>query len=338
MKTELNISLKPFNTFGIDAKCERFITVENDSEVSYLFENKVFDSPFLILGGGSNILFAGDFKGTVVQMTNKGIEKIAETESDVFLKVAAGEKWEDFVNYCIERNYYGVENLIGIPGCVGSSPVQNIGAYGVEVKDVIERVLGYYTETALPFSIHQNDCEFEYRNSVFKNELRNKVLITNVIFKLSKTEQYHLEYAALKDELNKSNKKLSLRYVADAVINVRNSKLPDITKIGSAGSFFKNPLVKKELLEKMLIHYPNLIHYPFNEYEEKLSAGQLIDMAGWKGVREGNVGVYPLQALVLVNYGNATGKEIVAFYKKIQHSVDMKFGIAIEPEVNIVVS
>ena len=336
MKTELDISLKPFNTFGIDAKCERFITIENEREISSLFEYKIFDSPFLILGGGSNLLFAGDFKGTVVQMTNKGIEKIAETENDILLKVAAGEKWEDFVNYCIERNYYGAENLIGIPGCAGSSPVQNIGAYGVEVKDVIECVQGYYTETGLPFSIYKSDCEFGYRDSVFKNQLKNKALIANVIYKLSKTEQYHLEYAALKEELNKSNEKLSLRSVADAVLKVRNSKLPDITKIGSAGSFFKNPLIKKELLEKMLIRHPNLIHYPFNEYEEKLAAGQLIDLAGWKGVREGNVGVYPLQALVIVNYGNATGKQIVAFYKKIQHAVEMKFGIVIEPEVNII--
>lgn len=336
MKTNLAISLKPFNTFGVDAKCERFIAIEHDNELSFLFENKIFDSPFLIMGGGSNMLFTGDFKGTVVQMITKGIDIIAETDDEVCIKVAAGEKWEDFVNYCIDRKYYGVENLIGIPGNSGSAPVQNIGAYGVEVKEVIETVEGYFTDDGSPFSFLTSDCEFSYRNSIFKNKLKNKALITHVIFKLLKKEQYHLDYTALSDEVNKSTAKLSLRAVADAVIRVRNSKLPDIKKIGSAGSFFKNPIVNKEYLDKLLVYFPKLIHHPFNENEEKLAAGQLIDLAGWKGVRDGNVGVYPLQALVLVNYGNATGKEIVSFYKRIQSDVKAKFGVLIEPEVNII--
>lgn len=336
MKTNLNTSLKPFNTFGVEATCERLIEIEHDDELSFLFENKIFDAPFLILGGGSNMLFTDDFKGTVVKMSTKGIDIIAETAEDVCIKVAAGEKWEDFVNYCIDRKYYGVENLIGIPGNTGSSPVQNIGAYGVEVKEVIERVEGYFTDDGSPFSILTSECQFGYRDSIFKKSLKNKALITQVIFRLSKSEHYHLEYTALKDEIYKSIEEISLRTVANAVIRVRNSKLPDITKIGSAGSFFKNPIVNKESLVKLLVNFPKLIHHPFNENEEKLAAGQLIDLAGWKGVREGNVGVYPLQALVLVNYGNATGKEIVAFYKKIQSDVKTKFGVVIEPEVNII--
>ena len=336
MKITRNASLKPYNTFGIDVSCKHLILVESNSDIQKLFEDKVFDSEYMTIGDGSNLLFTRPFQGTIIKMVTKGIEKVDENAEFVWLKVMAGEKWEDFVRYCIKNQYVGVENLLGIPGLAGSSPVQNIGAYGAEVKDVIEEVCGWQISTKIPFSYKNADCCFGYRSSIFKTELKGDCLITEVVFKLSKKESYNLSYKGLADELQKENVPLSLQRVADTVMAVRNSKLPDIRHYGCAGSFFKNPIVEKDVFDTLILKFPRLISYPAGDGKVKLAAGQLIDLAGMKGVRDGNVGVWPHQALVIVNYGNATGHDVVTFYRKVQKKVVEQFGIQLEPEVNII--
>ena len=331
-----NISLQPYNTFGVDVNCRQMICIENNQDIEYLFRQHVFDEPFFIIGEGSNLLFTKDFDGTIILMATHGIEKLQETEREVIVKVEAGERWEDFVRFCICNQYYGVENLIGVPGLVGSSAVQNIGAYGVEVKDVILTVEGVYVNNASPFVFQNADCKFAYRHSVFKTELKHQCLLTAVVYKLSKIENYSLSYFALNEELKRNQLPLNLENLAQSVINVRNSKLPDIREIGSAGSFFKNPLVSQAHLQALLLDYPNLTHYPVNADYVKLAAGQLIELAGWKGVRKGNVGVYPRQALVIVNYGNASGEEILHFSQQIQEDVFKRFQLHLEAEVNII--
>jgi len=336
MKIIQNASLKAYNTFGMDVRCGYLYLVETEEDISALFENAVFDSEYMMIGEGSNVLFTKPFQGIIIKMVTKGIEKMEEGAEFVWLKVAAGEKWEDFVGYCIKNQYFGVENLVGIPGLVGSSPVQNIGAYGVEVKDVIHEVRGWRISTRSSFILRNEDCHFGYRSSIFKTELKGDCIITNVVFRLSKKEAYNVSYKGLADELQKEDLPLSLPRVADAVIAVRNSKLPDIRHYGCAGSFFKNPIVEKEVFDALMLRYPSLISYPAGDGKLKMAAGQLIDLAGMKGVRDGDVGIWPKQALVIVNYGNATGQEVVAFYQKVQEKVMDRFGIRIEPEVNIV--
>lgn len=336
MKIIQNASLKAYNTFGMDVRCGHLYLVETEKDVPSLFENGVFDSEYMMIGDGSNVLFTKPFQGTIIKMVTKGIEKMEEGAEFVWLKVAAGEKWEDFVGYCIKNQYFGVENLVGIPGLVGSSPVQNIGAYGVEVKDLIHEVHGWRISTRSTFVLRNEDCHFGYRSSIFKTELKGDCIITDVVFRLSKKEAYNVSYKGLADELQKEDLPLSLPCVADAVIAVRNSKLPDIRHYGCAGSFFKNPIVEKEVFDALMLKFPGLISYPAGDGKVKMAAGQLIDLAGMKGVRDGDVGVWPKQALVIVNYGNATGQEVVAFYKKVQEKVMDRFGIRIEPEVNIV--
>ena len=336
MKVIRNANLRLYNTFAINVLCDCLIEIEKDEEIQSLFEKRTTDTKFMILGGGSNVLFTQPFHGTIIKMGTNGIEKIREDEDNVWLKVAAGEKWEDFVNFCIENQYYGIENLIGIPGLVGSSPVQNIGAYSVEVKDVIDEVRGCRISTQEPFIFQNEDCRFGYRSSIFKTELKGDCLITAVVFKLRKKERYILVYKGLLDELQKQDTPLSLRRVAEAVVAVRNSKLPDIRQYGCAGSFFKNPIVKQDLFEALRQQFPSLISYPAGEGMVKLAAGQMIDLSGLKGVRDGEVGVWPHQALVIVNYGKATGEDVVAFYRKVQQKVQELFGILLEPEVNIV--
>lgn len=335
MKDIQNQQLKSYNTFMVSALCDRFVQVENDDEIPRLWEAEVFARPYLVLGGGSNILFTDDFHGTIVQMCTRGIAVVEENAESVLLEVAAGVDWADFVDFCIQKNYYGVENLIGIPGRVGSCPVQNIGAYGVEVKDVIDSVIGYRISSQQPFSLRNEECAFGYRSSIFKTNWKNDVLITRVRFRLSNIPHFTLTYQALSKELENRKLELGLENIAMLVKSIRDAKLPDITQIGCAGSFFKNPVVDISVRDRLAEQVPQLVSYPAGEGKVKLAAGQLIDLAGMKGVREGNVGVYPLQALVIVNYGNASGKEICEFYQKVQKTVFDRFGIAIEPEVNI---
>lgn len=329
------INLKPYHTFQTEAYCNQLFEITDDLQIHNLIDQGVFKNRFLILGGGSNLLFTQNFDGVVVKMEPKGIEVLGENSSKVYVKVAAGEDWEDLIMYCMEHDYYGVENLTGIPGKVGSSPVQNIGAYGVEVKDVIFQVHAISLETKQKKVFSNDQCCFAYRDSIFKNDLKNKWIITAVVFELSKIKQFNLEYAALKGELDKRYPNPTLQQLIALINEIRDAKLPDIKKIGSAGSFFKNPIIPKKHYESLKQNYSNLTGYETESGFVKLAAGQLIDMAGWKGYREGDAGVYPLQALVLVNYGNATGKEIQNLYQKIQQSVLEKFQVAIVPEVNI---
>lgn len=327
--------LKPFNTFHIDAQCSNFVEIRDLLKLPSCFRRNVFEEPFFILGGGSNVLFTQDFQGNIIHMTTKGITMLAENSSYVYLKVAAGEEWEDLIQYCIDRNYYGIENLTGIPGKVGSAPVQNIGAYGVEVKDTVFQIHAVCLETQKHKIITNQECQFGYRDSIFKNELKNKYLITYVVFELSKIKSFNFEYAALKNEVEKRFQKPTLAQVRTLINEIRNSKLPDITKIGSAGSFFKNPIVPQEQWVRLKSEFQQLTGYEIENQFVKLAAGQLIDLAGWKGYREGDAGVYPHQALVLVNYGDATGKQILELCQKIQQSVFEKFQVTISPEVNI---
>ncbi|MDR2980248.1 MAG: UDP-N-acetylmuramate dehydrogenase [Bacteroidales bacterium] len=336
MKISHNISLKNHHTFRIDCKAVTLLFIESKEDILCFIEKKNDYTPFYILGGGSNVLFTSDFQGTILLMRSKGIEIQEDTEDEIVFNVAAGESWGDFVDYCVQRNYYGIENLAAIPGLVGSSPVQNIGAYGMEVKDTIISVEGYSIGTGEKRVFSNQDCEFGYRSSIFKNELKGQFIISSVTFRLSKKEKYNLTYAGLREMAEKSLEPLSLTAVSKMVVSLRNDKLPDIRVIGSAGSFFKNPVVSDEMARLLREKHPDLVVFPLDNGAMKLAAGQLIEKAGWKGRREGDVGVYHHQALVLVNYGKATGSEIVRFYQKIIADVVLKFGIRLEPEVNII--
>lgn len=328
-------SLKPYNTFHLAARCRRMVMVEHPDEVLELADKGVFQSHFYILGGGSNVLFTQDFSGTIVHPAFVGIERVGEDKDSVQLRVAAGEEWADLLDYCLKNELYGLENLIGIPGLVGSAPVQNIGAYGVEVKDCIERVEGVLLDSREHFNFSNDHCRFGYRDSVFKHELKGKAFITFVTFRLAKESRYVLTYKALTNELERRGWQPSLHNIASCITDVRNSKLPDITRIGCAGSFFKNPVVTREEYEELLGRVPDLVSYPAPDERVKLAAGQLIEKAGWKGRRLGDAGVYDKQALVLVNYGDATPAEIVNVCRQVIWDVEDKFGVTLSPEVNI---
>lgn len=336
MKSFSHHSLKSHNTFNLEAFCDRFIELDDVEEVRTLIAENIFDHPFLIMGGGSNLLFAHDFAGTVIHPAFKGINIEKETDEHVWVRAAAGEEWETLVAFALQHQYYGLENLIGIPGNVGSCPVQNIGAYGVEAKDVIEKVEAIRLRDGIAVSFSNKDCQFAYRNSIFKNEWKNKVLITHVIFKLSKIEHFTLTYKALGEAIEKSGRKPTLPLVADTVLSIRNSKLPRVGEVGSAGSFFKNPIINRDQYEKLAEQFPDLTVYPAGNGLCKLSAAQLIDRCGCKQWRDGDVAVYPTQPLVIVNYGNACGKQVVEFYHKIIAAVKAQFGITLTPEVNII--
>ena len=325
-------SLKSFHSFKIEATCDNFISINKEEDFEYLFAQKIFETPFFILGGGCNLLFTKNFNGTVIHINTKGIKIKDETEDFVEIEVKAGENWDDFIDFCVKNNFFGVENLAGIPGKVGSSPVQNIGAYGTEVKDTIKEVLALEIATRKWLTFSNEACQFGYRESIFKHELKNKFIITAVVFRLSKIERYNLTYKALRDEVP-IYPNITLAWVQEKIKEIRHRKLPDIEKIGSAGSFFKNPVILKEHFEKLQQKYPQLVYFEEDESHVKLAAAQLIEITGWKGFREGDAGVYPYQPLVLVNYGNATGQEIMNWAKKIQQSVFESFEVRLECEV-----
>ena len=335
MQTYEHYSVKAHNTFMMDVFCDRFVCVEHPDEVRELAKQGVFQSEHFILGGGSNVLFTQDYSGTIVHPVFKGMEVVKETQDEVLLRVAAGEEWEQLQQYCLQHQLYGIENLIGIPGLVGSAPVQNIGAYGVEVKDTIASVEGLRTDTLQPFALSNAQCHFGYRDSIFKRELKHKCFITHVTFRLSKREHYTLTYKALSQELERCNLQPSLQNITDCILRVRNSKLPDISIIGCAGSFFQNPIIPQSQFEQLLRTTPDLVSYPANNGNVKLAAGQLIEKAGWKGRRIGDAGVYDKQALVLVNYGNATPQEIVSVCQQVIEDVKKHFGVTLAPEVNM---
>ena len=335
MNIQENISLKKYNTFGIAVNATRFISVASVYELQQLL--KVEKNIFLI-SGGSNMLLTKDIEALVVHLDIKGISIDNEDENAVYLTVNSGENWHKFVLWCISNNYGGLENLSLIPGNVGTCPIQNIGAYGVEVKDTITKVEGLEVETGKLVSFSNEACKFGYRNSIFKNSHKGKIILTSVGFKLTKKNHLlNTSYGAIESELIAKNiTKPSLKDISDAVIAVRKSKLPDPKEIGNSGSFFKNPVITKSEFLKLQKEYPKVPSYNVSKTEVKVPAGWLIEQVGFKGKRFGDYGVYEKQALVLVNYGNASGKEIYELAQKIQETIMQKFGISLEIEVNII--
>ncbi|MGQ8335074.1 UDP-N-acetylmuramate dehydrogenase [Sunxiuqinia sp. A32] len=330
-------SLQQYNTFGIDAKARYFFEfTELEDLMVFQDSNSSFkDLPVLLLGGGSNLLFVNDFNGVVIHSNVPGIKQVNEDRNHVWLEVGAGEDWDAFVDYCVRNDFYGLENLSLIPGNVGAAPVQNIGAYGVEVQDYIDTVKGYDLQTQTEYDVSASECKFAYRNSIFKNELKNRFVVCSVVFRLDKFPEFKLNYGHLKSEVEKYGE-VTAQNVRKAVIQIRESKLPDPEEFGNAGSFFKNPVVSNEEAEALKSKHELIPLYPSGDGLTKVAAGWLIEQSGWKGFREGDAGVHEKQALVLVNYGNATGQEIFQLSEKIKQSVFEKFGIELEREVNVI--
>lgn len=335
MEIKQHISLKPYNTFGIDVSTQQFVEVNNLDELkSVLIANS---NSLLILGGGSNMLFTQNFDGLVIKNNFKGISIVRENENEIILKVGAGEVWHEFVLYCIANNYAGLENLSLIPGNVGASPMQNIGAYGTEVKDLITEVEAFHLKDQNLVAFSNKECEFDYRSSIFKTSQKGNYFITAVSFKLNKNATINTSYGAIEAELKTMGiTSPTIKDVSNAVINIRTSKLPDPKKIGNSGSFFKNPLVSEEIKNNILVKYPDAPNYSQANGEFKMAAGWLIEKCGWKGKRIGDYGVHVNQALVLVNYGGAKGSDIFQLSEDIITSVNQTFGIKLEREVNII--
>lgn len=331
-----NISLLSYNTFGIDAKADYFIEYSSVEELQTALKSEIVKSNRLLhIGGGSNLLFMKDFNGVILHSAINFIKKVSEDADTVMLEAGAVVNWDDFVAYTVENGWGGVENLSLIPGEVGASAVQNIGAYGVEVQDVITEVNAVEIETGEPKTFSVDDCQYGYRESIFKKKLKGKYIITSVVFKLQKQPEFKLNYQHLEAEVLK-NGDINLLNIRQTIIAVRESKLPDPKIFGNAGSFFMNPVISKTHFNELLAQYPQMPHYFVSETEEKVPAGWLIDQCGWKGKQIGNAGVHDKQALVLVNKGGATGAEIVYLAEQIQASVKSKFGIELRAEVNYI--
>ncbi|MEP6684842.1 MAG: UDP-N-acetylmuramate dehydrogenase [Parafilimonas sp.] len=333
-----NFSLKQYNTFGIDVNAEEFVAFTTVDDLKELLNSKSYTKRYkLILGGGSNILFTKNIDGIVLKNELKGIELIKEDPHHFYVKAAAGENWHQFVLHCINHNYAGLENLSLIPGNVGASPMQNIGAYGVEIKDVFESLEALNKSDQSIHTFSTNDCAFGYRDSVFKKKYKDEFIVLNVIFRLNKIPVYNTSYGAIEQELEKMNvKDLSIKAISQAVINIRSSKLPDPKIIGNAGSFFKNPTIQTSAFKTLEKVHEKMPHYIVDENHIKIPAAWLIEQCGWKGYRKGDTGVHINQPLVLVNYGNANGKEIYDLSQEIVQSVKEKFSIILEREVNII--
>jgi UDP-N-acetylmuramate dehydrogenase len=331
-----NISLKLYNTFGINAIATNYCSCTSLNELK-----EVLSEPYtqnlrkLYLGGGSNILFTANFEGLVIHNQIKGIQIVKENNEQVVVQAGAGEDWDKFVEHTVKKGWYGLENLSYIPGNVGACPIQNIGAYGAEVKNTIKEVQTLNPETLETEHFSNEECRFGYRSSIFKYQLKDKRIITHVTFVLQKNGNLNLDYGNLRETVEEK-KEITLRNVRESVIEIRRSKLPEPEELGNAGSFFKNPVVSRKQFEKIKNNHPQIPSYPVSEESIKIPAGWLIDQLGWKGYREGDVGVHQNQALVIVNYGSATGKEVLALRDKIRKSVVDHFGVNLETEVNIV--
>ncbi|MGF2412425.1 UDP-N-acetylmuramate dehydrogenase [Ferruginibacter sp.] len=350
MQIQSNISLKKYNTFGIDVLAKYFASFNTVDTLGQLLQyddsrakSQKNQIPILILGGGSNMLFTKNFEGIVLKNEIKGIEIVKEDEKYVYVKAGAGENWNQFVLYCINNNLAGVENLSLIPGNVGASPMQNIGAYGVEIKDVFHSLEAFHLKEKVIEVFNLNDCAFGYRESVFKKKYKNQFVITSVTYRLNKKPVFNTSYGAIEQELEKMGvKDISIKAISDAVINIRSSKLPNPAEIGNAGSFFKNPEIKKPVFDILHSTFSGIVGYALPNGNIKLAAGWLIEQCGpkesatWKGYRNGDAGCHAKQALVLVNYGNAKGVEIFALSEAIIASVNKKFGVVLEREVNII--
>lgn len=330
-----NFPLKKLNTLGLNVKARYFVRTSTLEEIEEVLEKHRDRFPFMVLGGGSNILFTKDYNGLVLQPALKGINIIDDDPGYCLVEVGAGENWDDYVKWAVENNLGGIENLSLIPGSTGSSPIQNIGAYGVEVKDVIERVNYLDLESLSMVSISNKDCQFGYRNSIFKTRLKNRIIITSVVFRLNRRPVFNTNYGTLQSEIKKTGI-LNIESIRHAVITIRKSKLPDPEELGNAGSFFKNPVVDHIKADEIREQFETMPYFPAGENKVKIPAGWLIEKCGWKGKRTGNAGVHEKQALVLVNYGDASGEEIHNLALKISESVFHKFGINLETEVNII--
>lgn len=329
------VSLKPYNTFGIDVKARHFKEFHSIQELHNLLP-ALRRMPFLLSGGGSNMLFTQDFDGIFVRNRILGIQEVLRSENEIVVTAGAGENWHQFVQHCVSLGYGGLENLSLIPGCVGASPMQNIGAYGVEIKDVFEYLDAVEIATGNIKRFYAEDCAFGYRESVFKRQLKNQYIICDVAFRLSLNPKVNTSYGVIEAELERMAIEVpSIQDVSQAVVNIRKSKLPDPSILGNAGSFFKNPVVPEAVLQKIRSSYEKVPSYPTGEGTVKLAAGWLIEQAGWKGKRFGAVGVHELQALVLVNYGEGTGKEVYDLSQSIIQDIHLKFGVTLEREVNI---
>ncbi len=335
-----NVSLAPYNSFGIDVKAAHFICFQNTNEIATIFnlpELQILTQntePVLILGGGSNLLLCNDINGVVIKNEIQYIKILDETTQTAMVEVGAGVPWQDFVDYTIDKQWGGVENLSLIPGSVGAAPIQNIGAYGIEVSNVIEKVNLYHIETKQFLSLTNEECCFGYRDSVFKNSLKNKTIICSVVFRLQKNPVLNISYGAIAEEL-KSTDPITIKEVSEAIIAIRQSKLPDPKVLGNAGSFFKNPVIDENKFQKLILKYPDLKYNQVGVLY-KIYAGWLIENAGWKGYRKNQVGCYEKQALILVNYGHAKGGDVLELAQKIQTSVLEKFSITLEMEVNLI--
>lgn len=337
MLIEEHKSLKKYNTFSIDCSARYFVSIESISDLKEILQSKIHSNIF-ILGGGSNMLLTQDVDALVIHINLKGIEIISEDKDNITLKVMAGENWHDFVANCINHNYGGVENLSLIPGNVGTAPIQNIGAYGMELKDVFKSCQAISLNNLSEKIFSKEECKFDYRNSIFKNEEKGKFIITSVTFTLTKNNHnINIGYGAIKEQLNNLQiDNPTLKEISEAVISIRKSKLPDPKELGNSGSFFKNPIINDIDFKQFYKNYPKAPYYKISNSEYKIPAGWLIEQAGFKGKRYGDAGVHKNQALVLVNYGNASGQEIISLSKKIQIKVKEIFVISIEPEVNII--
>lgn len=336
MEEPQGISLQPYNTFGIDIQANHFFRFTGVTHLREILEYGYQDNP-LILGGGSNILLTGQLNRPVLKNEIRGIEMIDENEKHVYIRVGGGESWHDLVAWAVSRGLGGIENLALIPGTVGAAPMQNIGAYGVEIKDVFEELQALRIDTGFVKTFTAREIGFGYRWSIFKGTLKNQYVIVYVTLKLDKTPELKLQYGAIKQEL--SERKISspqVKDIFDIIIDIRQSKLPDPSKVGNSGSFFKNPIISRSQLEQIQLTYPKAPYYQVDSDQVKIPAGWLIEELGWKGHRRGAIGVYPNHALVLVNWGGGTGSQIWQLAQDIQASVLEQFGIQLEPEVNII--
>jgi len=338
MVIQENYPLKNLNTFGINAEARYYIALSSIDEIQEIIAEKIFkNNKKLILGGGSNLLFCKNFDGIILKNNLKGIKSIKEDADYYYIKAGAGEVWHDLVMHCINNNYGGVENLSLIPGNVGASPMQNIGAYGVEIKDCFYELDAINIADNTIHTFNKASCKFGYRESVFKQELKNQFIIISVTYKLLKTPIFNTQYGAIEKELEEMGiKELSIKSISKAVCNIRSSKLPNPKDIGNAGSFFKNPEISRNKYEILKNKFPSIVGYDLENGNVKLAAAWLIEQCGWKGKTFGDAGVHKLQALVLVNYGNAIGKEIYDLSQKILESVFTKYEIILEREVNII--
>jgi UDP-N-acetylmuramate dehydrogenase len=337
LQIQENVSLKNFNTFGIDISAKYFVEINHEDELVELFmDPQWLQMERLVLGGGSNMLFVKNFDGLVIRMNIRGIEHRIN-HNEVFVEAGAGEVWNDLVNFCVAREYAGIENLSLIPGSVGASPIQNIGAYGVELKDVLYSCRAFEIATGKFRTFTNKDCHFGYRDSIFKNELKEKFIIVSVKFRLSLIPNINLKYGAIEQELaNRNIIQPTIKDVSQVVSHIRVSKLPDPSTIGNAGSFFKNPVIGIEQFKEVQSKFPEMVNYPSGDNLVKLAAGWLIEQCGWKGKVVGHTGTWKNQALVLVNHGGATGEEVYSLSSQIIDSVYTKFGVLLEREVNIV--